>query len=70
MGKPQYLDDEWRVIRQSILERDDYSCAICKRVGGKLEIHHIVSRKRGGADHPDNLITLCSDCHRRVPKQK
>ena len=31
-----------------------------------LEVHHIISRKMGGTDHPTNLITLCLKCHYRT----
>ncbi|MBS7345034.1 MAG: HNH endonuclease [Caryophanon sp.] len=28
-----------------------------------LALHHIVYRKNGGTDTPNNLITLCTKCH-------
>jgi hypothetical protein len=31
-----------------------------------LEAHHIIHREHGGKDTLTNLITLCSDCHRKV----
>jgi len=31
-----------------------------------LEVHHLQRRSDGGADHPDNVIALCPNCHRRV----
>ncbi|MDG5818518.1 HNH endonuclease signature motif containing protein [Natronococcus sp. A-GB7] len=31
-----------------------------------LEVHHLHRRGDGGADHPDNVIALCPNCHRRV----
>ncbi|WP_440767389.1 HNH endonuclease [Natronorubrum sp. DTA7] len=31
-----------------------------------LEVHHLHRRTDGGADHPDNVIALCPNCHRRV----
>jgi hypothetical protein len=30
------------------------------------EVHHKVEQQFGGTDHPDNLITLCANCHRIV----
>ncbi|WP_079990749.1 HNH endonuclease signature motif containing protein [Haloarcula sp. CBA1127] len=31
-----------------------------------LEVHHLHRRSDGGPDHPDNVIALCPNCHRRV----
>ena len=57
--------------REYVLYRDNHTCQSCK---GKskdpvLEVHHLESRKTGG-DRPDNLITLCSACHRKVSQGK
>ncbi len=54
-------------VREYVLYRDGHTCQHCK---GKskdkvLEVHHLVSRQTGG-DRPDNLITLCKTCHKRV----
>jgi N6-L-threonylcarbamoyladenine synthase len=51
--------------REYVLFRDGHKCRCCK---GKskdkiLEIHHIESRKTGG-NAPNNLVTLCSTCHK------
>lgn len=53
--------------RQYVLHRDDYSCQCCGAHGTdkkpiKLHVHHLETRKTGG-DAPDNLITLCENCH-------
>lgn len=52
-----------------VLARDNYTCVACnkKSANQKLHVHHIVSRKTGG-DRPDNLITLCSSCHKKIHK--
>lgn len=50
-------------IREYVLWRDGYQCQ--GRHGCKnkvLNVHHIESRKTGG-DAPNNLITLCKQCH-------
>lgn len=31
-----------------------------------LEVHHLYRRSDGGPDHPDNVIAICPNCHRRV----
>lgn len=52
-------------VREYVLWRDGHKCRNC---GGKtkddvLEVHHLIQRKDGGSDRPDNLITLCRTCH-------
>lgn len=55
-------------VRQYVLFRDHYTCQCCGAHGTakkavKFHVHHIESRKTGG-NAPDNLITLCKDCHK------
>ena len=55
-------------VRQYVLHRDGYTCQCCgahstAKKAVKLHVHHLESRKTGG-DAPDNLITLCEDCHK------
>ena len=51
-------------VREYVLFRDGHKCQCCKgrSKDTKLHVHHIESRKTGG-DAPNNLITLCSECH-------
>ena len=51
-------------VREYVLYRDGHTCQCCKGKSkdSKLHVHHIESRKTGG-DAPNNLITLCSECH-------
>ena len=51
-------------VREYVLFRDGHKCQCCKGKSKdtKLHVHHIESRKTGG-DAPNNLITLCSECH-------
>ncbi|KZL92800.1 RNA-guided endonuclease IscB [Clostridium magnum] len=51
-------------VREYVIFRDGHKCQGKKNCKGKiLNVHHIESRKTGG-DSPDNLITLCEDCHK------
>ena len=72
MNKKEYIN--WR---NSIFERDNYTCQSCDRRSGdgytiKLESHHILRWK----DYPElryevaNGITLCTDCHNITKKSK
>lgn len=57
----------------SILIRDNYTCQKCKledKTAKKLEIHHIKPIVFGGTDEKENLITLCSVCHKYAPNRE
>lgn len=72
-GKPLPVGTDYQLgeqydsynVRQYVLKRDGYTCRCCGKHGEgvKLHVHHIESRQTGG-DAPDNLVTLCEDCHR------
>ena len=50
-------------VREYVLWRDGHKCQGRKGCNNSiLNVHHIESRKTGG-DAPNNLITLCEDCH-------
>ena len=36
------------------------------RQGPYLEVHHVYRLGDGGPDHPENVIAICPNCHRRV----
>lgn len=60
----------WKLVREKVIERDGWRCQDCgkdlRAVPAWLtEVHHIVPRSRSGSDHPRNLKTLCTMCHRR-----
>ncbi|MFD4723055.1 HNH endonuclease [Streptomyces sp. NPDC058423] len=53
-------------LRYEILERDKKTCQDCGRIPGQgvsLQVHHILPVHQGGTNDPDNLVTLCSECH-------
>jgi hypothetical protein len=52
--------------REYVLYRDNHTCRNCsgKSKDPVLQIHHIESRKTG-SDSPDNLVTLCTICHKK-----
>lgn len=56
---------EYKFWKNECFERDNYTCQICNKRGGYLEVHHIKSWK----DYPElrydvnNGQTLCKTCH-------
>lgn len=51
-------------VREYVLYRDGHKCQGKKGCKNNiLNVHHIESRKTGG-DSPNNLITLCEECHK------
>ena len=67
-GRPVGLGRRRRVadpmLRALIEDRDD-GCRICGRRGW-LHIHHLVHWEDDGPTDPDNLVALCTACHRAV----
>lgn len=53
----------WRVIRERVLNRDSYCCQRCGQSEGKMHVDHIVPKRLGGSDLPENLQTLCQYCN-------
>ena len=54
----------WRKLAAMILERDPYCKAECCHEGS-TDCDHIIPRREGGTNDPDNLQGLCHDCHSR-----
>ena len=62
MGKlPPY-----RSHRQTLYGQQEGNCAGCAShfEARHLEVDHIISRRKGGTDHVDNLQLLCGSCNR------
>ena len=54
-------------VKTAVLTRCQRICTLChRRVGVRMEAHHIVAAADGGADTEDNAIGLCFDCHAEV----
>lgn len=58
---------EWR---RNIFSRDNFTCKICGKKGGKLHAHHIkpFSKFKDLRFINDNGITVCVDCHKEIHK--
>ena len=69
-----YNSGEWRSLREAVLQRDNYECKWCREEGrvvdhglATMEVDHIkeVETHPELAMEPDNLRTLCKDCHNK-----
>ena len=56
---------KWQKKRLRILERDCWTCQICKDTDSPLHVHHRwYEKNREPWDYPDEaLTTLCEKCH-------
>ena len=58
----------WENLKAYAKWRDGYKCRACGKSkhkdGVRLEVHHIRRKSDGGTDTPDNVVTLCDDCHK------
>ena len=66
----------WQKKRLVIKERDKFLCQNCLKNGiynfNKLEVHHIVPISKDWEKrlNNDNLITLCSKCHKMADNKE
>ncbi len=49
--------------RTAVHSRDGGRCVYCGRTDKPIELAHFISRARGGLGIPQNLVSLCIDCH-------
>lgn len=67
-----YADLRYKLWREAIFERDDYTCQQCKLKGVYIEANHIKS----WAHFPElrfelsNGLTLCRECHKLTDNYK
>lgn len=58
--------DEYKQLRKSVFQRDNFTCKICNKTGGYLEMDHI----KEWCNYPElrfeiaNCRTLCKECHK------
>lgn len=60
-----------RIFRESVFERDDYSCDICKDKGVTINAHHLNGYHwfEEGRYDPENGVTMCEICHKDFHKK-
>jgi DEAD/DEAH box helicase domain-containing protein len=70
---PADYGKNWIKTREMILQRDQFTCQLCKRIEdnkSNLHVHHKTPIRLFSsieeANQPNNLVTLCVKCHQRV----
>lgn len=65
-------DPKWQKKRLEILNRDNWTCVLCKDTETTLHIHHHEYRygKEPWDYEDDNFATLCEHCHHEVTVEK
>ena len=59
-------------VKKLVMKKDNYTCQICLKRGGRLNVHHIfpLAEYQGLAYNENNLTTLCVACHYLVHGKK
>jgi hypothetical protein len=64
----QYAQSQqWLVLREQALKRDNYSCAVCKSKE-KLKVERLTDRHLGN-ERLHELITICEECYHLPAKR-
>ena len=56
-------------VKENVWERDRHCCVWCGSPYAAPNAH-FVARSQGGLGIEQNILTLCSDCHRRYDQSK
>lgn len=51
-----------KTVKGKVWERDNYLCVLCGRAGDPVA--HFIPRSHNGRGIPENIVTLCPECHR------
>lgn len=75
LTKEQYAEalqhPKWQKKRLKMFERDNWKCRECGDTETMLHLHHLKYTKKYPWNEPaKNLITICSNCHKKKHKIK
>lgn len=55
-------------VKKKVYERDNGLCVICGKRGAPNS--HYISRNNGGLGIPENVVTMCENCHHNFDNGK
>jgi len=64
-NKQFYKTPEYKQLQKDVFTRDDFTCKLCNKRGGKIQLHHI-KKKCAFPElklEKSNCCTLCKNCH-------
>lgn len=62
------IDNEWRRLKPRISKLKGDRCFYC---GARAEeYHHIIPRHMGGDNRLENIVPMCTECHRKAHSKR
>lgn len=58
--------EEWRTMRLICLGMDEGKCVVCSKYDPSNDAHHLFYRGEWINTKPQDLVTLCRECHTKV----
>jgi len=52
-----------RRLKRKLIADRGHKCQECGRIPDRLDAHHVVKIRHGGANDGSNIILLCEACH-------
>lgn len=62
--------DVWKEKRNQVLSRANGKCEKCKAIIFDPDVHHLNYDRVGGNETPDDLLVLCSSCHKGADAER
>ena len=63
IGKHRPRGREWRALRKSVFDRDNWKCVYCGNDVTAPHCDHVIPVTRGGMSDLSNLATACGSCN-------
>ena len=62
------IDNEWRRLKPKIAKLKGDKCFYCGEAA--TEYHHIIPRHMGGDNRLENILPICTECHRKAHSKR